>query len=88
MYVKQMIQDASKILFALQVYKLVVFSDRKLKFRVTSRFYESTNINIISINIIDGISSMYHKDLKCSILNLIYYCTIKYASMVLIGVNI
>ena len=48
MYVKQMIQDASKILFALQVYKLVVFSDRKLKFRVISRFYESKNITRIN----------------------------------------
>ena len=51
MYVKQMIQDASKILFALQVYKLVVFSDRKLKFRVISRVYESKNIT--RINFID-----------------------------------
>ena len=59
MYVKQMIQDASKILFALQVYKLVVFSDRKLKFRVTSRIYESKNITRINIVVLE-----YHKKIK------------------------
>ena len=85
MYVKQMIQDASKILFALQVYKLVVFSDRKLKFRVTSRIYESKNIT--KINFIYRILE-YDKNLKCSILNLTYYHTIKYGSMVHIGVKI